>query len=103
MSIKINNMLITVSIHERQLICLCKVRDIARQTNTKGLSETLLEERVNVLLESISAREALMIKKRYGLDDLYIKTLEAIGEEYGLTRERVRQIVAKAIKKVLQV
>jgi len=66
-------------------------------------SEILVEERVNVLLESISAREALMIKKRYGLDNLYIKTLEAIGEEYGLSRERVRQIVAKAIKKVLQV
>ena len=65
-------------------------------------SETLVEERVNILLERLSEREALMVKKRNGLDDLYIKTLEAIGKEFGLTRERVRQVVAKAIVKILE-
>ena len=65
------------------------------------LSETLVEERVNILLEKLSEREVLMVKKRYGLDDLHIKTLEEIGKEIGITREGVRQVIAKATAKAL--
>jgi len=65
-------------------------------------SEAIVQERVNYILEDMSERDALIVKKRYGLDDLNIKTLDTIGKDFALTRERVRQLVAKATRQVVR-
>ena len=59
----------------------------------QALKEQLLE-----ILDTMSDREARIIKDRYGLETGVPKTLEQIGKEYGITRERVRQIQGKALK-----
>ena len=59
----------------------------------QALKEQLLE-----ILDTMSEREARIIKDRYGLETGVPKTLEQIGKEYGITRERVRQIQGKALK-----
>lgn len=57
-----------------------------------------LREKIDGLLESLSAREAKIIKLRYGLVDGKEWTLEEIGNKFNLTRERIRQVEAKAMK-----
>lgn len=55
---------------------------------------------VRQMLETMNAREATVLRMRFGLDDLEPKTLKEIGEKLGLTRERVRQIETEAIKQL---
>lgn len=65
------------------------------------LSNTANHENVNKLLKVLNEREKIIITEYFGLDDDESKTLEQIGHELGLTRERVRQIKFLAIKKML--
>ena len=60
----------------------------------------LLKEGVNVILNHLSDREQKIIKMRYGLDTGKNHTLEEVGQEIGVTRERIRQIEAKALNKL---
>lgn len=60
----------------------------------------LYKERVDKMLKTLNPREERIIRLRYGLEDNIIHTLEEIGNEYGITRERVRQIEVKAIRKL---
>ena len=55
------------------------------------------------LLDKLSPREQLIIVMRFGLDGNEPKTLEAIGEHFNVTRERIRQVEAKALKKLKSV
>jgi len=59
-----------------------------------------LKRIINEVLETLSEREAQVIRLRYGLDDDCAKTLELVGQEFGVTRERIRQIEAKALRKM---
>ena len=59
---------------------------------------SLLQEQFRQVLETLSPREAGVIKMRYGLEDGQPKTLDDIGRVYGVTRERIRQIEAKALR-----
>ena len=61
---------------------------------------SLLQEQFRQVLETLSPREAGVIKMRYGLEDGQPKTLDDIGRVYGVTRERIRQIEAKALRKL---
>lgn len=59
-----------------------------------------LSEAIQNVLSSLSPRESRIISLRYGLEDGTEWTLEQVGEEYGVTRERIRQIESKAMKKL---
>ena len=66
--------------------------------------ESLQEFELNLIiakiLEPLKEREQLILSKRYGLNNESVQTLKVVGEEQGLTRERVRQIETAALKKM---
>ncbi|WP_049571255.1 RNA polymerase sigma factor RpoD [Nocardiopsis sp. SBT366] len=61
---------------------------------------TLLQEQLRVLLGDLSERERRIIRLRFGLADGHPRTLEEVGREFGVTRERIRQIEAKTLAKL---
>jgi RNA polymerase primary sigma factor len=67
-----------------------------------GASQEMLRSRINRVLKSLSYREREIIKLRYGLGDGYSYTLEEVGHIFKVTRERIRQIEAKAVRKLQQ-
>jgi RNA polymerase primary sigma factor len=66
----------------------------------KAASNELLRQRIDQLLKTLTYREREIIRLRYGLGDGYTYTLEEVGRIFKVTRERVRQIEAKAVKKL---
>jgi len=66
----------------------------------QSASRLLLSEHVGEVLDELSPREQKILKIRFGLDDGVTHTLEEVGQEFGVTRERIRQIEAKALEKV---
>ncbi len=67
---------------------------------TDDTSKELLKQQLLGVLETLSPREQKVIELRFGLRDGKPRTLEAVGREFGVTRERIRQIEAKAIRKL---
>ena len=63
-------------------------------------SYTMLKEQLNEVLETLTPREAKVLRLRFGLDDGKARTLEEVGKEFSVTRERIRQIEAKALRKL---
>ena len=63
-------------------------------------SFVLLKEQLGAVLETLSEREAKVLRLRFGLDDGRARTLEEVGKEFDVTRERIRQIEAKALRKL---
>jgi len=63
-------------------------------------SKRLLKEQIDEVLSSLTPREQRVLRLRFGLEDGRSRTLEEIGQEFELTRERIRQIEAKALKKL---
>jgi len=61
---------------------------------------TLLKEQLIDVLDTLTPREAKVLKLRFGLDDGRSRTLEEVGKEFNVTRERIRQIEAKALRKL---
>ena len=60
----------------------------------------MLKTQVSTMLETLTDREREVVVKRFGLDGNAPKTLEGIGDELGVTRERIRQIESKALRKL---
>lgn len=60
----------------------------------------MLREQLGSVLNTLTPREEMVIRLRYGLDDARPRTLEDVGKEFGVTRERIRQIEAKALRKL---
>ena len=63
-------------------------------------SKQLLKENIDEVLQTLSEREAKVLKMRFGLDTHRPMTLEEVGKEFGVTRERIRQIEVKALRKL---
>jgi RNA polymerase primary sigma factor len=76
------------------------IQDNRQPTPDAGLLEQSLKDEVKRALATLSEREAQVIKLYFGLDSEHSLTLEEIGEKFNLTRERVRQIKEKAIRRL---
>lgn len=63
-------------------------------------SQALLKEKIKEILRDLTPREQKILEMRFGLEDGITHTLEEVGKEFGVTRERIRQIEAKAIEKI---
>ena len=63
-------------------------------------TQTILKEQLNEVLETLTEREQKVLRLRFGMDDGHPRTLEEVGKEFEVTRERIRQIEAKALKKL---
>ncbi|ARP49839.1 RNA polymerase sigma factor RpoD [Caproicibacterium lactatifermentans] len=63
-------------------------------------SHTLLKEQLNEVLDTLTPREEKVLRLRFGLEDGRSRTLEEVGKEFNVTRERIRQIEAKALRKL---
>ncbi|MFS8910408.1 RNA polymerase sigma factor RpoD [Synechococcus sp. H60.3] len=70
------------------------------ETPEERVAKVLLREDLESVLETLTPRERDVLKLRYGLDDGRMKTLEEIGQIFNVTRERIRQIEAKALRKL---
>ena len=67
---------------------------------SEAASYQLLKEQVDDVLDTLSDREARVLQLRFGLEDGRGRTLEEVGQDFGVTRERIRQIEAKALRKL---
>jgi RNA polymerase primary sigma factor len=76
------------------------IEDSSSERPEKAASNELLRERIESLLKTLTYREREIIRLRYGLGDGYTYTLEEVGRIFKVTRERVRQIEAKAVRKL---
>jgi len=76
------------------------IEDDVTPTPSSLASSALMWERVDDALSSLSPREARVLRLRYGLEDGEDYTLEQVGEKLGLTRERIRQIQAQALRRL---
>lgn len=76
------------------------LEDKISQSPNDYVTRNQLREKLDSILSSLSPKEERIIRLRYGLDDNHSRTLEEVGREFGVTRERIRQIEAKAIRKM---
>lgn len=76
------------------------IEDLQSLTPAQIASHALLKERISEILKELGEREQKILKMRFGLEDGITHTLEEVGKEFGVTRERIRQIEAKALARI---
>lgn len=76
------------------------VADSNAVTPEGNVESVMLREHIDILLEDLKERERQVIVLRFGLEDGHPRTLEEVGKEFNVTRERIRQIEAKALRKL---
>lgn len=76
------------------------IEDQEAQAPADAAAFELLKEQLEDVLDTLSAREEKVLRLRFGLDDGRSRTLEEVGQFFGVTRERIRQIEAKALRKL---
>jgi RNA polymerase primary sigma factor len=76
------------------------VEDDSTPSPSQVVYQQMLHERVEEVLATLSPREARILRLRFGLDDDHPYTLEEVGRKFGLTRERIRQIEGKALRRL---
>ena len=76
------------------------IEDEKTVTPSDSVASTMLKEQLLGVLDTLTPREEKVLRLRYGLDDGKPRTLEEVGKEFNVTRERIRQIEAKALRKL---
>ncbi len=76
------------------------IEDSSAVAPPEAASESMLREQLDQVLDSLADRERKVIKFRFGLEDGHPRTLEEVGREFGVTRERIRQIESKTLAKL---
>ena len=76
------------------------IEDEAAIAPSEAAARAMLNEAVNQALAELSERERRVVRMRFGLDDGEMRTLEEVGREFGVTRERIRQIESKTLAKL---
>jgi len=76
------------------------VEDELTPTPMEATYESMLRDKIDEVLNTLSAREARILRMRFGLDNGRAFTLEEVGNKFGLTRERIRQIEGKALRQL---
>ena len=76
------------------------IPDEASPAPADSASHTLLKEQLADVLSTLTPREEKVLRLRFGLEDGRQRTLEEVGKEFSVTRERIRQIEAKALRKL---
>jgi len=76
------------------------VEDHASLAPTEATSQQLLKEQIDKVLDELTEREKRVLQLRFGLKDGHARTLEEVGREFNVTRERIRQIEGKALRKL---
>jgi RNA polymerase primary sigma factor len=78
------------------------IEDVKTVSPDKVAALQLLRDDVRSIIETLSPREQKILEMRFGLNDGVAHTLEEVGQEFGVTRERIRQIESKALEKIQQ-
>ena len=78
------------------------IEDVHSLTPSQIASHALLKERIKEILTDLTPREQKILQMRFGLEDGITHTLEEVGKEFSVTRERIRQIEAKALTRIRQ-
>ena len=76
------------------------IEDVEQKSPQYHAMHSMLKERLDMVLMDLTPRQQTVLKLRFGLQDGYPRTLEEVGEILDVTRERVRQIEAKALEKL---
>ena len=76
------------------------IEDKATMSPDQYANNELLKDEINLVLQSLTEREEKVLRLRFGLEDGRTRTLEEVGKEFDVTRERIRQIEAKALRKL---
>ena len=76
------------------------IEDDKTPTASDSVASTMLKEQIARVLDMLTPREEKVLRLRYGIDDGRPRTLEEVGKEFNVTRERIRQIEAKALRKL---
>ena len=76
------------------------IEDSGAAAPLENASQHILREQIEIALQKLPERERRIIQLRYGLQDGHYRTLEEVGREFGITRERIRQIEARVLRKL---
>jgi RNA polymerase primary sigma factor len=76
------------------------IEDVINPTPMQSAYESMLKDKLEEVLTSLGPREARVLRLRFGLEDGRVYTLEEVGQKFGLTRERIRQIEGRALRRL---
>ena len=76
------------------------IEDKAADNPMEEAGFSMLKDKIKDVLDTLNERERAVLEKRFGLIDGFSRTLEEVGKEFHVTRERIRQIEAKALRKM---
>ena len=76
------------------------IEDVEAPPPAETVAQTMLTEEISEILDQLTPREALILRLRYGLQDGESRTLKEVGEMFGLSRERIRQLEKEALRKL---